>query len=110
MDPEDTGLEYAARREFEEETGFTAQRWQHVISLRPNPATHTNRIHFFLAFDAAYTRPPSLDVGEDGLRVELLDIPGVLDALRTGLLGQAMHVSGLLLSLAAAGRLDLTAT
>jgi 8-oxo-dGTP pyrophosphatase MutT (NUDIX family) len=110
VDPQDTSLEHAARREFEEETGFTAQRWQYVISLRPNPATHTNRVHFFLAFGAAYTRPPSLDPGEDGLRVELLDIPSVLDGLRTGLLGQAMHVSGIFLGLAAAGRLSLTAT
>ena len=109
-DPEDPSLEHAARRELEEETGFTAQRWQHVISLRPNPATHTNRVHFFLASGAAYNRPPRLDAGEQGLRVELFDIPRVLDGVRSGLLGNAVHVSGLFVGLAAAGRLSLTAT
>jgi 8-oxo-dGTP pyrophosphatase MutT (NUDIX family) len=110
VDPEDPSLEYAARRELEEETGFTAQRWQHVISLHPNRATHTNRVHFFLASGAAYDRPPRLNAGEQGLRVELFDIPRVLDGVRSGLLGSAMQVSGLIVGLAAAGRLSLTAT
>jgi len=108
VDPEDPNLEHAARRELEEETGFTARRWELVTSLYPNPATHTNRVHFFLALDATHDRPQRLDPGEDGLRVELLEIPVVLNGLRSGLLGNAMHVSGVLLALAAAGRLNLT--
>jgi 8-oxo-dGTP pyrophosphatase MutT (NUDIX family) len=108
-DPEDRSLEHAARRELQEETGFTARRWQHIISLHSNPATHTNRVHFFLASDAVCNGSPGLDAGEEGLRFELLDIPSVLDGLRSGLLGHAMHVSGVLLGLAAAGRLNLGA-
>jgi 8-oxo-dGTP pyrophosphatase MutT (NUDIX family) len=110
VDPHDINLENAARREFEEETGFTAQRWELITSLHPNPATHTNRVHFFLALDAVCGRPRKLDVGEDSLRVELVEIPFVLGSLRSGLLGQATHISGLLLGLAAAGRLSLTAS
>ena len=94
----------------EEETGFTAQRWQHVISLHANPATHTNRVHFFLALNALNNGTARLDAGEDGLRVELLDIPTVLDRLRTGSLGHAMHASGIVLGLAVAGRLRLEFT
>jgi len=109
VDLDDISLEHAARREFAEETGFTARRWEMFTSLYPNPATHTNRIHFFLALDAVCDHPQSLDIGEDGLAVELVDIPAVLDGLRSGLLGQAMHVSGILLGLAAAGRLTLAA-
>jgi 8-oxo-dGTP pyrophosphatase MutT (NUDIX family) len=108
VDPGDHSFERAARRELEEETGFTARQWEFITSLYPNPATHTNRVHFFLALDATLDRPRRLDPGEDGLRVELLDIPVVLNGLMSGLLGQAMHVSGFLLALAAAGRLDLT--
>ena len=108
VDPNDISLEHAARREFAEETGFTARGWEMFTSLYPNPATHTNRVHFLLALDAVRDRPQSLDVGEDGLAVELVDIPEVLDGLSSGVLGQAMHVSGLLLGLAAAGRLTLT--
>ena len=108
VEADDISLEHAARREFEEETGFTAQRWELVTSLHPNPATHTNRVHFFLARGAILDRSQRLDVGEHGLQVELVDIPTVLDGLRSGLLGQAMHVSGILLGLSAAGRLPLT--
>ncbi len=110
VDAEDASVERAARRELEEETGFTAQRWELVTSLYPNPATHTNRVHFFLALGCMCTRPRNLDAGEDGLAVELVDIPVVLDGLRSGLLGHAMHASGVLLGLAAAGRLALTTT
>jgi len=109
-DAGDTDLEHAARRELAEETGFTAARWELITSLYPNPATHTNRIHFFLAIDAVCTNPQSLDPGEAGLQVEALSIPAVLNGLRSGLIGQATHVSGLLLGLAAAGRIDFTAT
>lgn len=107
VDRTDASLEDAARRELMEESGYSAPYWELISSLYPNPATHTNRVHFFLARDAVYTRQPHLDVGEAGLTVELTDIPSVLGGLRSGLLGHAMHASGLLLGLAAAGRLSL---
>jgi 8-oxo-dGTP pyrophosphatase MutT (NUDIX family) len=107
VDSEDTSPEQAACRELEEETGFTARQWEYVTTLHPNPATHTNRVHFFLAVDAIQERSQRLDPGEDGLKVELLDIPAVLRGLRSGVLGHAMHVSGVLLGLAAAGHLRL---
>jgi 8-oxo-dGTP pyrophosphatase MutT (NUDIX family) len=109
-DPKDTNPEQAARRELEEETGFSAQRWELITSLHPNPATHTNRVHFYLALGAVCNRSQSLDAGEEGLSVELLEIQTVLSGLRSGLIGQASHVSGILLGLAAAGYLNLTAT
>ena len=108
VDPADTSIEEAARRELVEETGFTARRWEMVSSLHPNPATHTNRVHGLLALDAQCDRPQNLDLGEYGLTVEVLAIPVVLEGLRSGLLGHAVHVSLLLLALAAAGRLNLT--
>ena len=110
VEQDDIGPEHAARREFEEETGFTAQRWELITSLHPNPATHTNRVHFFLALGAEPASSQKLDVGEHGLQVELIDIPAVIDGLRAGLIGQAMHVSSLLFGLSAAGRLALTTT
>jgi 8-oxo-dGTP pyrophosphatase MutT (NUDIX family) len=106
VDGSDEMLEAAARRELEEETGFTASRWELITSLYANPATHTNRVHFFLAVDVVQTGSQSLDPGESGLTVEVLPIPVVMDELRSGLLGSAAHASGLLLGLAAAGRLD----
>lgn len=110
LDAADTQTEQAARRELEEETGFTAPHWELITSLRPNPATHTNRVHFYLARDAVRTREQSLDPGEDGLTVELLPVQTVLDGLRSGLIDHGTHASGLLLGLVTAGRLNLTAT
>jgi 8-oxo-dGTP pyrophosphatase MutT (NUDIX family) len=109
VDPADPSIEEAARRELGEETGFTARRWEMVSSLHANPATHTNRVHVLLALDAQWDRPQNLDPGESGLTVELLAIPVVLDGLTSGLLGNAIHVSLLLLALAAAGRINLAA-
>jgi 8-oxo-dGTP pyrophosphatase MutT (NUDIX family) len=108
--PDDTDFEETARREFEEETGYMARQWEFVTTLHPNPATHTNRMHFFLALEATCKYEQRLDAGEEGLRVELVEIPAVLEGLRSGVLGQAMHVSGLILGLVAAGRLALAIT
>jgi len=110
VDQDDISVEYAARREFIEETGFVAPRWEFITSLYPNPATHANRVHFFLALGAVHDRAQCLDIGETGLTVELVDIATVLTGLRSGLLAHAMHISGLLLALDAAGRLTLKTT
>jgi len=109
LDPSETDPEQTARRELQEETGFTAPHWERITSLHPNPATHTNRVHFYLALNAVRTGGQALDPGEDGLTVELLPMQVVLDGLFSGLLDHAAHASGLLLGLAAAGRLNLTA-
>ncbi len=107
-DAADTELELTARRELAEETGYTAARWQRVTTMHPNPATHANRLHFFLALDAEPAGPQALEPSEAGLTVELWPIQDVLDGLPAGLLGHATDPAGLLLALAASGRLDLT--
>jgi 8-oxo-dGTP pyrophosphatase MutT (NUDIX family) len=107
IDPSDANIEQAARRELEEETGFSAQHWELVSILYPNPATQTNRVHVYVAIDAVRDRAQRLDEGEEGLQVSTVPIKEVLDRLGTGILGQSMHVSAVLLGLAVAGRLRL---
>src|ERR1700730_5135163 len=51
VDPSDTSTEHAARRDFAEEPGYSATSWKLVSSLYPNPATHTNLLHVYLAVD-----------------------------------------------------------
>jgi len=94
----DGGTLAAARRELAEETGYTSERWLEVGSLFPNPATHTNRVHSFLALDAVAGGGQELDAGEEGLRVCVMPLCEVIEGLQAGLLGQAMHVASLLLA------------
>ncbi len=108
IDPADPDEITAAQRELAEETGFVAGRWDKIGALYVNAATHTNRVHTFLARDAKQAGPQILEAGEQGMTVHVMPIAQVLAELPGGLLGQSMQVSGLLLALAAAGRLDLS--
>ncbi len=56
--------ETAAKRELLEETGFSAESWQFLGSIDPNPATHTNRCHTYLALGATQTQTPTFDRNE----------------------------------------------
>ncbi len=99
VDPADAGPLAAAQRELVEETGFGAAGWRPVSSLYPNPATQTNQVHTFLATGCRPVEQPCLEAGEEGMTVRCLELEEVLAGLSTGLLGQAMHVAGLLLAL-----------
>ncbi|WP_165220534.1 NUDIX hydrolase [Affinirhizobium pseudoryzae] len=105
-DPGDPSLAESAARELLEETGYRAAETPRLIaSLDANPATHTNRVHTFLALGVTLERPPALEAGEEGLSVLLMPMDQVADALRRGEIGQAMHVAGLSLALLEAGYL-----
>ncbi|MBW6396592.1 NUDIX hydrolase [Roseomonas sp. HJA6] len=104
MDAADADAVEAGKREFREETGHSAAEWRHVVSLRPNPATHTNRVHTVLALGARPDGVQSFDNGEE-IAVELIPVPEVLRIIREGAVQQSTHVASLLLALAAAGRI-----
>ncbi len=105
MDASDPDAIAAGRREFREETGHAATEWRHVVSLRPNPATHTNRVHTVLALGAYADGAQNFDNGEE-IAVELIPVPEVLRVIREGAVQQSTHVASLLLALAAAGRVS----
>ena len=98
LESSDTDAELAARRELVEETGFTSERWLKISALYPNPATHTNRVHAFLALDAMPTHRQVLDQGEENLAVCLMPLDSVVEGLDSGLLGQSMHVAAVMLA------------
>lgn len=104
MDAGDPDAVAGGAREFREETGFGAREFRHVITLRPNPATHTNRVHTVLALGAALAGAQAFDNGEE-IAVELIPVPKVLQLIRQGEVQQSTHVASLLLALAAAGRI-----
>lgn len=99
----DAGPMEAAQRELAEETGFTANNWQHISTLAPNPANQNNRCHVVLALGARLTGIPNDDPTE---RVRVLRVP-VEEAVRfarSGLIVQALHVAALALALTEIGR------
>jgi 8-oxo-dGTP pyrophosphatase MutT (NUDIX family) len=90
----------AARRELLEETGFAAGRLRPVAALASNPATHSNRVHTFLATDCRALQAQALDEGED-IAVHLVPIQDLMPLIQAGRISQSMHVASILLSLAA---------
>jgi 8-oxo-dGTP pyrophosphatase MutT (NUDIX family) len=107
VDAEDFDPEQAARRELQEEAGFTAREWRLVASLQAEPSRQGNLIHIFLAQGLTSGAPRRLDMGEEGMVVERWQSTDLLDGLAHGVLPQASQVSALLLALGAAGRLKL---
>jgi ADP-ribose diphosphatase len=103
-DPEDTSPEAAVRRELLEETGYTGDRFVATGCYSPNPASHTNLVHCFLAADVVRTHDPSPDDNEH-LEVVLMRLEDAIDLAKRGGFVQAMHVATLFFALAALGRI-----
>lgn len=105
VDPNDPDHCAAAGRELEEETGYRAEKIELIATFFPNPASHTNRLHTFLAHNVRPIGEQQLDAGEEGLTVHLMPIPELIERLRDGFLGQALHTSSVLTALLSSGRL-----
>ena len=102
VDPRDPSTEAAARRELAEETGYTARSFRLVGIHSPNAATHTNRVHTYLAEGAAPHGGQSLDEGEEGMTVCPVTVQEIMSRLGDGSMIQLNHVASMLLALAAA--------
>jgi 8-oxo-dGTP pyrophosphatase MutT (NUDIX family) len=63
IDPGEDPLE-CAQREFTEETGYTAARWERLSVVPAEPVRSNSYLHAFLAFDAVQTHPQQLDATE----------------------------------------------
>jgi ADP-ribose pyrophosphatase len=93
VDPGETPLQ-AARRELEEETGYTTGEWVSMGWSYANPAFLTNRVHHFLARNARRTGEPHPEEGED-LACAELTFDEVRRAVRDGSMRNAMTLLGL---------------
>ena len=81
-----------ARRELQEETGYTASRIIHVGKLYPNPALQTNTLHSFLALDAERVSEQQLDAGED-IEVRLGPLEELIRMAKRAEFLHALHVA-----------------
>ncbi len=94
VEPTDTSLMAAARRELLEETGYGGGEWHHLMSLSPNPATQNNMAHTFVATDVELLGDQHLDPTEE-IRVHLFTSAEVLTLLRNGDIPQALMAAPL---------------
>jgi 8-oxo-dGTP pyrophosphatase MutT (NUDIX family) len=104
MDPTDSDPAATAARELAEETGYTANSFQLLASLSPNPATHTNRVHVVLARSAQLTRQAQSEP-EEAITVVRVPSDEVLRMALEGEMVHAQHVGLLVIGLKAAGLL-----
>ena len=107
VDAADAGPEDAAKRELLEETGYRAGGLRRVATLHVNAASHTNLLHTCVATDLRLDADRILEAGEEGMTVELVPLSDILLPATVALVNQSMHVSSLLLGLAALGRINL---
>jgi ADP-ribose pyrophosphatase len=104
MDAEDENTLFAARRELQEETGYTSDRLIQVGCVSPNPAMQTNLIYSFLALDAEKVSDQHLDEAED-IEVFLKPLDDVVAMAKNGELLQSMQVSTVFFTLAYLNRI-----
>jgi ADP-ribose pyrophosphatase len=92
VDPKDSGPLEAVQRELFEETGYSSRAFVELCKLNPNPASHANTMHGFLALDAVLTAAQTLDANE---QIEVIKLP--IHEVKTMLLknqfSQALHTA-----------------
>ena len=96
----------AAQRELLEETGCTADRFEHVGWLHPNPARQNNRNHCILAMGTRVIQEPKPDLTED-IRFEFVPLKTLIELIEKGTFFQALHISSLFLALKHRGIIEI---
>ncbi len=84
----------AAKRELQEETGYTTQEWRYLGAVEPNPAIHNNLCHHWLASNVVKTADISLDDGED-IQVECLTMEEIRAEMASGRFSHSLALSAL---------------
>ena len=95
----------AVKRELLEETGYAGGTFTHLASLSPNPATHNNLIHSFIAQGVTPYAEQALDATED-IEVVLKPLSKVVALAAQGKIMQTMQVSTLFLALHHLGMIE----
>jgi len=87
----------SARRELEEETGFTAERWEHLSVFYTSPGFCTESMHLYLATEL---KPAKRDADDDE-DIELVKVPlkKSIELIASGEVCDAKSIAGLLLAL-----------
>ena len=85
-----------ARRELEEETGFTASSWDKLGVITPLPAYSDETIHVYLASDLS---PSQQNLDDDEiLQVTEISLPAAVDMIKEGKIKDGKTISSLFLA------------
>ncbi|MEO6920547.1 MAG: NUDIX hydrolase [Collimonas sp.] len=109
VEPHDQHPEAAIRRELREETGYIFDQIIPLISVSPNPGTHNNQIHCFLALGGADTGSNALDPDEK-IELALLSLTEVEHLVASGTLIGNVHLTCIFYALMELGRLQWSAS
>ena len=93
VDPGDSELEQAARRELLEETGYEAEEFVCIGKVTANPAIQDNRCHTFVALGAHAVGEVRLEAGED-IAVGEVGIDEVGELIASGRMSHALVIAG----------------
>jgi 8-oxo-dGTP pyrophosphatase MutT (NUDIX family) len=75
--------EVAARRELEEESGYTAREWTHLSTLIASPTGETNRYHIFLA-RGAFANGKKMEHPREEIVNDLVPLADIESRIQTG--------------------------
>jgi ADP-ribose pyrophosphatase len=89
----------AAQRELQEETGYTADRYEKLTTLFTTPGFCNEVLHIYLATGLKKsTLGQDLDEGEQSLTVELFPLSTVVEMIARGEIGDSKTIAGILLT------------
>ena len=96
MEPGEDAL-VCARRELEEETGFSAERWEELGFFYTSPGFCTEQMHLYLATELR----PAENAADDDENIELVRVPlaSVPELIASGEVCDAKSIAGLLIAL-----------
>jgi ADP-ribose pyrophosphatase len=96
MEPGEDALG-CARRELEEETGFSAERWEELGFFYTSPGFCTEQMHLYLATELR----PAENAADDDENIELVRIPLTTapELIASGEVCDAKSIAGLLIAL-----------
>ena len=98
VDPDSTDYKADAKRELEEETGYTSNSFESLGTFHPNPGMMPVTCHVYIANNVKLNGSQTLDSGED-IEVMLVPMPRVLDMIHKGQIKHAMVISAISLYL-----------
>ncbi|MBP6218024.1 MAG: NUDIX hydrolase [Oligoflexales bacterium] len=88
-----------AKRELEEETGYSSQKLLYMGSVNPNPALQNNRVHFFVAFHCVLSpKRTHLPDPDENIQVQLVKSDELSNLVRTGQIDHALSAHCILLA------------